>query len=434
MNKVVESVTKFTETRYMRILVNGFIGITAITICGSLFSLLKALPFQPWLDFLVSTGLDDVLSIPIAITTQAVSLYVVMSMAYQTAKSFEVEPFGSALVALGSFLLLTPFETVTESGETVFDVLPLSAIGSQGIFLAIFCGILGVRLYVFFIKRGWKIKMPESVPPNVSSMFESLIPGGLTFVVFLAIRYAMSVTPFMTAQNLIYYVLQAPLSNIGGGAGGAFAFLLASHALWLFGIHGQTVAYIGMAPIISMVGAENLLAFADGQAVPYPYWSLIAIAMLGGSGATLGLNLLMVSPICKSDQYKMLGKLALPTSIFNINEPLIFGMPMIMNPLMAIPFILTPLINFLIGYVFINIGFFVPLGANINSFMPGLVFGALVTGSWKGFVTQLIMLVIDTLIYLPFLRVADRNLVKQEKENKENEENESELTVGEATV
>lgn len=419
MNKFLEKVTSFTQTRYMQIIMNGFMGVTAITIAGSLFTLIKSLPFGPWLTFLQSSGVGDLLSLPVLVTTDAIALYIAFSMANQTAKSFGKDGFAAALISVGSFLLLTPFQTevlVDEVPTMVDGVIPLSAIGAQGIFLAIIVGILSARFYVFLIDSGFKITMPDSVPPNVTKMFESLIPGGITFLLFLGIRYGMAQTPFGTAQNLIYGILQYPLTAVGGGVAGVVVFLIAANLLWIFGIHGAMVAYIGMSPIIQLMMAENLGAFAQGIPAPHPEWAIFMFVMLGGSGATLALNLLMVSPIAKSEQYKTLGKIALPTSIFNINEPIIFGTPVILNPFLAIPFVITPLINLAIALIAMRIGFFVPTGASINNFMPFGVFGTLLSGSWSGLAISIILLVVDIFIWLPFFKYSDNVLYNQERE------------------
>ena len=199
MNIFVEKIIAFTEMRYMKVIMNGFMGVTAITICGSIFTLLKSVPFEPWLNFLSNTGLGNIISIPVSITTDVIALYVVLSMANQTAKSFDCDGFGAALVGLGSFLLLTPFTTTVYNADytvatEVSNVISLNAIGAQGIFLAIIVGIVAARIYVFFLNKGWKIKMPPSVPKNVASMFESLVPGGMVFLLFLGIRYGLSVS------------------------------------------------------------------------------------------------------------------------------------------------------------------------------------------------------------------------------------------------
>lgn len=434
MNKFLAKLTAFTQTRYMKVLLNGFMAITAITICGSLFTLVKSIPIPVWQDFLTSSGLGTILSIPISITTDAIALYVVLAMAYQTAKSFDRDGFSAALVGIGSFLVLTPFSTVVYNADRtvqtpVSSVIPLSAIGSSGMFLAIIVGIFAARLYVFFLDKGWKISMPESVPANIAKMFEDIIPGGLVFLVFLVIRYLMGLTSFGTAQAFIYGILQAPLTHVGGGLGGLLVYLIVGNVLWLFGIHGGMIAYVGMAPVVTVMFTENQSAFAQGLACPHPEWGVQGLVLMGGAGATLALNLLMMSKLCKSQQFKALGKIAIVPSLFNINEPLIFGTPIIMNPYLAVPFVITPVINtFLCGLV-MKIGFFVPTGANINGFMPFGVLGTLVSGSWTGLVVSILMLALDIAIYFPFFKVADNHNYQLELANAETEKDTADTEV-----
>jgi len=163
------------------------------------------------------------------------------------------------------------------------------------------------------------------------------------------------------------------------------------------------------------MNAENLAAFSAGVPAPHPEWAIASLIMLGGSGATLALNCLMVSPLCKSAQFKTLGKIALPTSFFNINEPLIFGTPIILNPLLAIPFICSPVVNIVVCMFFYKIGFFVPTGATVNAFMPFGFMGAFLTSSWTGVVMSIIILAIDIAIYLPFFKAADTKVYKNEQ-------------------
>ncbi len=420
MDNIVQKITEFTNTRYMRILMNGFMGITAVTICGSLFTLLKSIPIGPWIDFLTTSGIGDILSIPVTITTDVISVYIVLSMAYQTAKSFNRDGFAAALVGLGSFLLLTPFQTTVYNADRTQSlmatgVIPTGALGAQGMFLAIFTGILAARIYIFFMDRGWTIKMPASVPANVSGMFSSLIPGGLTFLVFLLIRYGFSVTSYQTAQAFVYSLVQTPLVAVGGGWPGLIVKTIMTSIFWLFGIHGGMVTYVAFAPIMTVMMAENRAAFAAGMACPHPEWAIATMVILiGGGGATLGMNLLMNTKLVKSQQLKALGKLALPASIFNINEPLVFGTPIILNPFLAVPYIVAPLLNLLICMIFYKIGLFEPTGAGFNSFMPFFILGPLMTGNILGIIAPTVCVAVDTFLYMPFLKAYDAKLCKDE--------------------
>lgn len=422
MDKFLSKVNAITQKRYLQVLMNGFIGISAISIAGSLFTLVKSIPFDPWLKFLASSGLGAILAIPVSITTDLIALYVVISMAYHMAKSFDMDGFAPSLVALGSFLLVTPFQTIYRSldpatntmvATVIPNVIPMSAIGAQGLFLAIFSGLVAARLYIFCIQKGFKISMPDSVPENVAKMFEAMIPGGIVFLVFLGIRYGMSLTPYLTAQSFIYGLFQAPLSKIGGGLPGVILYVLIVKLFWSAGVHGGMMAYVGMGPIITLMATENASAFAAGVAAPHPEW--ILGTFVAGIGI-LALTVLMVSPLAKSTQYKALSKIALPTSLFGITEPIMFGTPIILNPIYLIPFILSPIISLFVSLGLMNVGLVAwPTGAAINQFMPFGFFGAFLNGSWTGVLLSVILLAVNIALYYPFFTYADRTAYKKEQ-------------------
>lgn len=423
MDKFLEKIVGFTQKRYMKMLMDGFMSIAAVSIAGSLFNLIKSIPIGAWQTFLATSGLGTLLSIPVSITSDLMAIYVVFAMAYCLAKSFNRDGFAAGIIAFGSFMILTPLTASSTAvdpatGErlvtTVQNAISLSAVGSQGIFLAIIVGLLSARLYVFFLDRGWKIKMPDSVPSNVASMFENMLPGGATFIVFLAIRYGMSLTSFGTAQALIYGILQAPLMKVGGGFGGLLIYMVMIKIFWLFGIHGGMLVNSAMYPIMAAATAANQSAFAAGLPAPYPEWAY-GSAVCAGIGL-LALNLLMF--IAKSKQFKALAKIALPTSLFNITEPMMFGTPMIMNVILGIPFILSPVISVLLTRLVMTIGLVAwPTGASSNMFIPSPIGMALLNAHWTGFVWGLVLIVINMALYYPFFLVADKRALAQEKES-----------------
>lgn len=422
-NKLVPVTDRITNNRYVKILMDGFMGIGALTIGASFFTLVRSLPLgEGYTNFLISSGLYDILNLPILITSELISLYLILVIGYHTAKSFGKKPINGSLIALGSLLMLTPFETMgtftSKSGEVltsvISNVMPTSAFGASGIFLAMIVGIISVRIYVFFDDKGFKLKMPASVPENVTNMFETMIPATVIFVLFMMIRVACDYTAYETAQNLIYSILQAPLTHIGGGYWGAFLYLFLGLFLWLFGIHGSMLMYVAMGTIANAMWTENMVAFASGAAAPHPEWLYMYFVNMGGSGAVFGLVLLMIFK-AKSQHLKMLGKIALPTCLFNICEPVIFGMPIVMNPILAIPFLLAPVANFFLTTLVNQFGFAVLTGAMVNNFFPIGILGMFATGSWTGFAWSLILVAVDLIIYYPFFRIFDTKKVEEEK-------------------
>ena len=428
--KIVPNIDKFTNARYVKIIMDGFMGVSALTIGGSIFMLIRSLPLGDWYtNFLTSTGLVDILNFPVMITSDLISLYLVIALGYFTAKSFGKNPFSGAMISLGALLLLTPFETAAvltdavgaEVSGIVNNVLPVSSFGATGLFLAMIAGIAGARIYVWCLDKNIKIKMPASVPPNVSNMFETMIPAGLVFIIFMLIRIALSYTTYGTAQNLIYTLLQQPLTNVDGGFWGFVIYTLIGHILWLFGVHGTMVTYAAMAPIYNARAMANLSAFAAGTACPYPEWNFLCYTLIGGVGSTLALNLLMLTR-AKSSQFKTLGKLTIATSLFNINEPIMFGSPVIMNINLAIPFIACPMVNLFLSSLVTRIGLVAaPTGAAINTFMPFGFYQSLNNGSWTGVVWAIALVAIDLIIYYPFFKRQDSINLKNEIQLSEQE-------------
>lgn len=427
MNNFAQKIAKFTNSKWMRILTNGFMNIAAISICGSIFSLIKSLPIEAYQNFLTNSGLGEILSIPIAVCSDVVAIYIVLSMGYSVAKEYnQKNPFAPAIVALGTFLVLTPFtassytvdpETGSYIVNTTANVLGTGvsgALGASGIFLAILCGLFGSRLYIYLIEKGIKLRLPDAVPDNVSGMFEMMIPGGLTFLVFVLIRFVVGLTPFGTAQRLIYTILQMPLMSVSGGLIGALVYLTAMKFLWCFGVHGGMVAYSAMAAILGAAGAANGSAFAAGVAAPYPEWALTTVLMDFG---VLPLTIVMLI-FAKSERYKTLSKIALPTSIFNISEPLVFGLPVVMNPIIDIPFVLVQPVNLLLTMLVMKLGLVAyPTGAGVSNVMPTLLAFPLTNAHWTGFVWAAILIVIDIMMFIPFFKAIDNKALEEEAAN-----------------
>ena len=419
--KIMPVIDKFTNWRYMKILMNSFMGVSALSIGASIFTLIRSLPFgDGYTEFLKNTGLYDILSIPVLITSELIALYLVIALGYFMAKSFNKNPLSGAMISLGAMLVLTPFETMftftDEAGEEistlVTNVIPKGAFGATGMFLAMIVGILACRLYIWCLDKNIKIKMPASVPENVANMFETMIPAGLVFLVFTVLRVALSHTDFSTAQKLIYSILQEPLTHVGGGLGGAFIYAVLPCILWGLGIHGAMVVYVAMSPIVKPIWAENMMAFANGEAAPYPAWNYMPYTQI----VMIALVLLMIFA-AKSKHFKVLGKLSLGPILFNISEPIVYGTPMVMNVVLIIPYILTTAVNFLLAHLLTTIGLVAaPTGATMNTMYPLGMYGALNNASWTGAALQIALVALNLVIWYPFFKRADTMNVKAEVE------------------
>lgn len=420
LDKITDKVMKFAQLRYIKIIMNAFMGIAAFSIGSSLFSLIKSIPIGPWQDFLTASGLGNILSIPINMVSSLYAIMVVLCVGYEVAKSFNQRPLPAAMVAFGSFMIVTPFEaavTITnEAGEAISgiaaNVLPLGPLGSQGIFVAMICGLLGGRLYVFLLEKNIKIKMPDSIPPSVAGMFETMIPAGIVFILFMVLRLGFAQTSYATMQSFIYTVLQAPLMGIGANPIGAALYLMSGKLLWMFGIHGDMLTYATLGSVRSAATQANMAAFAAGAPVPYLEWGLLTPMTNVG---ILGLTILLL--ISKSKQHKSLGKLAIATSIFNITEPIMFGLPVILNPIMAIPFVLTPGICVILTSFVMKLGLVAPLtGVALSNVIPTPIYMWMATNSITGLIWGCIVVALCVAIFFPFYKIAEKAALKEESQ------------------
>ena len=329
-------------------------------------------------------------------------------------------------VALASFVTLinTTASTTTESGETVTisNVVSSSYTSATGLFVGILVGVLSTLLYVKLVESGkLKIALPDSVPPNVSQSFAVLFPTIITILCVSIIGYIASLFG-MTLFDIISTIMK-PVENIMTGLPGYCVIIMLMQLLWWFGIHGSNVLGAVTTPFMTKMMAQNLELYQAGTDVTAsgvyysstsPY-SLIASPFVSGwfnpsgAGITIGL-LVAIMLFSKRDDYKAIAKLAIPCGVFNINEPVIFGIPMVMNPLLGIPFFLAPLATVILGYVVQSVGICPLYVIDVPWTTPVGIFGFLASGGnlW-GALWQIIIIVgVSTLVYTPFVIASNR--------------------------
>lgn len=286
-------------------------------------------------------------------------------------------------------------------------------------FLGIFTAFTSAELYRFFVKKNWAIKMPPGVPEAVSKSFSALIPIALTLTIFLVVRILFSYTSFDTVQNFIYTIIQKPLTALGSGLPATIIAVLLIQLFWFFGLHGQIIVNSVFDPIWYTLNDQNLKAFQAGQELPNVITKQFIDSFLvgmGGTGMTLAV-IVLIFLIGRSRQIKELGKLGGPAGIFNVNEPIIFGLPIVMNPLVLIPWLLAPVVVTIITYVSMATGIVPkPAGVIVPWTTPIIINGFLATGNhWQGGALQLVNLIVVMLIWWPFLKILDKNYYENEK-------------------
>lgn len=405
--------TKIQKNKYVSSISKGLSSMMAIILTGSIFTLISTFNYEPYQNFLESTGLATYVRVPATITIDLIALYVVFSVAFALAGEFKKDGLSSGAVALLSFLAVTP-TGLLDDGETM--ALSYQWLGSAGMFVAIIVGIFSARLYALIIDKELYIKMPKEVPPSITKAFASLTPAFASVIIMLIIRSIFEMTRFGNIHEFIYSSLQAPLTGLGGQWWAFMILLIPISVLWFFGIHGALVVASVMSPIWNTLRFENLEAYQAGQELPnlivgVPF--LRVYALVGGSGAMIGLGILLL--FAKSKRYKTLGKLAIIPVITGINEPLIFGLPVVLNVKLLIPLIVAPLTTSGLGILATAMGILPKIrGIGVPSGTPIGLLG-LIEGGWRVGVFQLFLAVVSTVIWYPFFKMIDNEALAVER-------------------
>lgn len=322
----------------------------------------------------------------------------------------------SGMLALASYVIMIPTSVVTKVNDVdtvINNVISNTSSNAQGLFLSMIAGIVSVIIFDKLMNMDkLRIKMPDAVPPAVSSSFSSLIPTiGTLFIVSLFSFVFTKITGMSFAEAIVV-ALQTPLLAVMQNPLGILFIVFITQVFWFIGLHGANITAAVREPLMILALTTNLELYNAGQhptmIVAKPFWSMFCT--IGGSGCTLGL-LIAIYMVSKREDYKAVAKLSTAPAIFTINEPLIFGLPLVLNPIMMIPFILAPLVSASIGYFATYIGFAGAACVDVPWTTPVFINSYLATGGSIGAViTQAICLVVCILIYLPFVKMANKEI------------------------
>ncbi len=416
---LVPKVSKLTEMRYFKALRGGFFAIMPLTIVGSLFMLITDFPIAGYTDFMNGIFGEhwvDFISPAYRATFNMMGLMFAGTMSYKLAESYSMDKLTSMVLGIVSYVIVLPKTVTTEAGEVVEKVLSFDWLGTQGIITAIIMSIVSVELTRLCIKKNITIKMPESVPSMVSKAFSALIPGILIAFSALLIN-GISTLISGSFPELIYTALQVPLQGI---VGTPFAIIIVAGLnglLWWFGVH-PTVINSMLYPILYANADKNQTLASLGQLTNHTgnfgtVQMLDQFATIGGAGCTIGLAIAMVF-VGRSSRMKTMSKIAVIPAFFNINEPLIFGLPVIFNPLLVIPITLAPIISVLITITSMSIGF-MPMFTGIQApWATPFLFSGFLTAGWQGAVTQVLAVIVSVAIYYPFVKALDNQYRNEE--------------------
>lgn len=418
----------FSSGSILALLINNIMGLGADEV--NAFSEFTNQWISPWLG-----ALD-------AGTLSLLSLALVGALAYIRAEQEDVDRITTVLVAIGAFFILAPLTRVSDSAPWITHFL-----GAMGLFVALFTGIIASNIYIYFTQKGWTIKMPEMVPPAVGKGFAAIIPGGLTFLAFAVVPWlfatgileptqmvtvdgALTEVPITNIFQWVEHLVMTPLMELFGSADpdkfipaliGVTLIDLLKQVFWFFGLHGANMIAPVNNSIWGLFDTLNVQSYAQTGEAMYLWtsssWTIYVNH--GGSGATLGL-LIAMKFLNKRPDSAAIAKLSAGPGIFQINEPIIFGIPMVLNPIYAIPFVFISPILTIISFTSVWFGFG---GAPVNTMpwtTPPIIGAALATNfDWESIVLSIITLALAAIMYAPFVLLANKEFEKQSGEELE---------------
>ncbi|RXT58812.1 PTS sugar transporter subunit IIC [Lacticaseibacillus chiayiensis] len=434
---VVPIAARIGSVRWLVALRDAFIAIMPAMMAGAISTVLNALirdiPTQfGWTGFVNSMQwLIGINAIVWTGTLAILGLIFSFTFGYQLAIQYKVEPVTAGIVTLGTFIMSLPqnftmtlktglskgaAKTLTDAGAVVsgkdvsmWGFFNFSKFfGAYGFFTVMLMGAIAATIYIWLMKKNITIKMPDSVPPAVAKAFTGIVPAAVALYGVGIINYLF--TQFgTTVIEFIAKVLQEPLLGLSQGYGAVLIMTILVQVFWFFGIHGTNVLGPVLDSIWLTAQIANINAFSKGQSLPYLWTrnSFDLYAWIGGAGSTL-LLLIAILMFSKRDDQRAVAKLSIAPGFFNVNEPVMFGMPIVLDPIYFIPFILAPVVMVSIAYGAVTMGLVSPIKNQIVWSMPPFLNALVATMDWRAAVLQLVNMVVGFLIYVPFVKAANR--------------------------
>ena len=405
---------KLGAQRHITALRDGFLVAMPFIIVGSFILIFANPPFaadttnafgRAWLDFVAAHRPTIVM--PWTMSMGIMSLFITMGVAYSLAKSYQMDAIGAAALSAMSFLLVA----APEKGWA----LPLNHFGGTGIFTALLVAYFSVELTRILKKYNITIRMPEQVPPAIAASFALLVPVLAIFVTLYPLSLFVQSGFDMQIPDAVMTIFK-PLVSASNSLPAIIGALLLCQLLWFAGIHGANIVVGILSPIfLANIGA-NAAAYAAGETVPnlftQPFWDFYIF--IGGAGATLSLVILM--SFSKTAHLRSVGRMSFLPGAFQINEPVMFGAPVVMNPTLFIPFVMAPVVNAVIAYIAVNTGI-VDKAIAVTPWTAPALIGAAWGAGWafKTSILTAVLMVIDIMIYYPFFKAYEKQVMAQEQ-------------------
>jgi PTS system cellobiose-specific IIC component len=401
------------SNKFLSALQAAMMSLMGVIMVGAISQIICSVGSETLLNLFTSDSkIYQIIYLPYQFSMNSLSLWVVVLFAYNYAKNLKMKsPIMNAVDALICFLLVSGTLIKSEAGITSID---MTYLGAQGMFIGFIVVFISVQIEKFCADKNIRIKMPDVVPPFLQNGFASILPLLFSAIIFLIISVAVSVGTggVYNVCSGFMALLGAPLNALTS-VPGMFILCIFAALLWCFGIHGTMILIPIIMPLGIQAAVSNGAAHAAGQPlVFYPVALFGALAICGGTGNTLPLALFGLRS--KSKQISAVAKISALPGWFGINEPLTFGMPIMYNPVLCIPYVLNIPIVMICTYIGYKVGFLQPAWITISALLP-MGFGAyLSTLRWQNAIWDYLMLIPSAIVWYPFFKIYEKQLIAKE--------------------
>ena len=412
---------KINRNKVMTAIKEGMMSSLPVTLIASVALILSNFPFLSDFAPSVDVILKKIFAPISPVTLGLLAIYVIVGTARSYSKQKDIDPLYGIMCALASFLLVTPFTAVSDvvvNGETikgaiVNGLIPTNVLGASGVFPTLLITFISISVLAYLHNKDFTIKMPDSVPENVAKPFLSIIPFGGAILVALAIRLIFEMTSFGTLQNCVDTIITKPFLSFGNNIWVFLFILIVAQVLWFFGIHGTNLVLNTVWQPIAMVAmAANLEAFNAGEPLPY----VLTAAFTCFTGQAKLSEIVALCVVGKSKQSKAIGKLSLVPALFNIHEPFVFGLPVIMNTTLMLPWIFVEALQAGLAYLLVILTGAIPI-FQAPWTCPPIIQQLIATNfnPWSVVIT-IATFALGFVIWIPFMKLLDKQYLAAEKE------------------
>jgi PTS system cellobiose-specific IIC component len=402
--RVPAVLTALSDTPSLAAIRAGMVAIVPLTIVGGLFMIVAYLPVSGWEARMAPYR--HLLQVPVTATFGILAVAACFSIAYELARTLKQEPLMAALIATATFLLIQ-----VDPGD---QTLAMEGLGSSGLFTGILVALATVHVQRLFTERNAVIRMPPGVPPIVAASFLSLVPLVFLFATFWVVRFVIGID-----LNQAVRAAFAPLVFALNTLPGILVYATVVTLLWSVGINGDNAVDAVVAPVFLQYLAANVTAMSEGRPLPYvtAYGFFTTFVNVGGTGATIALALVLWRS--RDPGFRRISRLSMPAQMFQINEPIFFGLPIVLNPVFMAPYILNALILTTGSYLLMEWSVIQKPFVNVPWTTPPIVGHYLVSGGdWRAAAWGALSVVIAMAVYFPFARAAERQRLAAQTELK----------------